>query len=84
MLGLGEGEEEVRQVLADLIAVGCDICTSRAVMLPGDAICRWKKFIHPICSSILPEWGKRWACPVWWPALWSEALICRGSLLGRV
>ena len=63
MLGLGEGEEEVRQVLADLIAVGCDICTLGQYLSPSDAHLPVEEFIHPDMFQYFARVGEEMGMP---------------------
>ena len=63
MLGLGEGEEEVRQVLADLIAVGCDICTLGQYPSPSDAHQPVEEFIHPYMFQYFARVGEEMGMP---------------------
>ncbi len=63
MLGLGEGEGEVRQVLADLIGVGCDICTLGQYLSPSDAHLPVEEFIHPDMFQHFARLGEEMGMP---------------------
>lgn len=54
MLGLGEEEEEVRAVLADLRAVGCDILTLGQYLQPTRDHLPVERYLHP---SEFERWG---------------------------
>lgn len=47
MLGLGEKEDEVLQVMDDLIAIDCDILTIGQYLQPSSSHIELKEYIHP-------------------------------------
>lgn len=55
MLGLGEKEEEVRQTLVDLRAVGCDVVTFGQYLQPYRRLLKVQEFVTP---EKFAEWQK--------------------------
>jgi lipoic acid synthetase len=56
MLGLGEREEEIDQVLDDLVAIGCDILTLGQYLRPTLEHLPVKRWVHPDEFS---DWKRR-------------------------
>jgi lipoic acid synthetase len=59
MLGLGETREEVRQVLADLRGVGCDIVTIGQYLRPSQKHLPVERFVPPEEFEEIAEEGRR-------------------------
>lgn len=57
MLGLGETEEEVKQLLTDLLAAGCDIVTIGQYLQPTKHHLAVQEFVHPDVFAHYKEWG---------------------------
>jgi lipoyl synthase len=47
MTGLGETDEEIREVMRDLRAVDCDILTLGQYLQPSDKHLKVDRFVHP-------------------------------------
>ncbi len=58
MLGLGETIDEVRTVMADLVAVGCDILTLGQYLQPTEKHLPIARFVHPDEFTQLKEEGE--------------------------
>lgn len=58
MLGLGETEEEVKETMRDLKAVGCDIITMGQYLQASRSRLNVKEFIHPTTFKAYAEYGK--------------------------
>lgn len=59
MLGLGEEPEEVREVMADLRATGCDFLTLGQYLAPSPGHLPVKQYIEPGTFARLAEDGRR-------------------------
>ena len=59
MLGLGETQEEVRQVLGDLRGVGCDIVTIGQYLRPSQKHLPVERFVPPEEFAEIAEEGRR-------------------------
>jgi lipoic acid synthetase len=59
MVGLGETREEVRQVLADLRGVGCDIVTIGQYLRPSQKHLPVERFVPPEEFAEIAEEGRR-------------------------
>jgi lipoic acid synthetase len=59
MLGLGETREEVRQVLADLRGVGCDVVTIGQYLRPSQKHLPVERFVPPEEFGEIAEEGRR-------------------------
>jgi lipoic acid synthetase len=59
MLGLGETREEVRQVLADLRSVGCDVVTIGQYLRPSQKHLPVERFVPPEEFSEIAQDGRR-------------------------
>ena len=59
MLGLGETEEEVKAVMADLVMAGCDILTLGQYLQPTRNHLPVKRYYHPEEFRVLKEEGLR-------------------------
>jgi len=58
MVGLGETPEEVRQVMADLRAVGCDVLTVGQYLAPTDRHYPVREFIWPATFDLYAAWAR--------------------------
>ena len=58
MVGLGETDEEVRQVITDLRAVDCDILTIGQYLQPSQKHLGVKEFVAPEQFEAWREWGE--------------------------
>ena len=59
MVGLGETEEELLAVMADLVAVGCDILTLGQYLRPSAKHIPLERYYHPQEFAALAEAGRR-------------------------
>lgn len=59
MVGLGETDDEVRQVLADLAGAGCRIATVGQYMRPSRNHPPVERYVHPDVFERYAEWGRQ-------------------------
>jgi lipoic acid synthetase len=59
MVGLGETDEEVLEVMTDLRRVGCDILTIGQYLAPSDAHVPVQRFVHPDRFAAWQEQAER-------------------------
>jgi lipoic acid synthetase len=59
MVGLGETKEELLTVMADLVAVGCDILTLGQYLRPSPRHIPLNRYYHPEEFAELAEAGRR-------------------------
>ncbi len=59
MVGLGETDDEVRQVLADLAGAGCRIATVGQYMRPSRNHPPVERYVHPAVFERYAEWGRQ-------------------------
>jgi len=58
MVGLGESEEEVRVLLADLAKAGCDIVTIGQYLAPGKEYFKVQRFVSPDEFEMYKLWAR--------------------------
>ena len=75
MLGLGESEQEVLEVMEHWLAVGCDIITIGQYMQPTQNHLPVVSYVSPEIFARLAETGKEWALKMFLPDHWCEAAI---------
>jgi lipoic acid synthetase len=59
MVGLGETDDDVRQVLADLAGAGCRIATVGQYMRPSRNHPPVERYVHPDVFERYAEWGRQ-------------------------
>lgn len=57
MTGLGETDEEIREVMRDLRAVDCDILTLGQYLQPSDKHLKVDRFVHPDEFKVWQDYG---------------------------
>ncbi len=63
MVGLGEDDDQVRQVINDLAAINCDIITIGQYMRPSKAHPAVKRYVEPAVFDEYAEYGKNLGVP---------------------
>ena len=63
MVGLGESGEEVRDVLADLLCVGCDVVTIGQYLQPTRYNLEVQEYVSPEAFKEYEEYGRRIGIP---------------------
>ena len=63
MVGLGETDEQVRQVIDDLAAINCDIITIGQYMRPSKAHPAVKRYVEPSVFDEYADYGKGLGVP---------------------
>jgi len=63
MVGLGEADEQVYQVIDDLAAINCDIITIGQYMRPSKAHPAVKRYVEPAVFDEYAEYGKKLNVP---------------------
>jgi lipoic acid synthetase len=57
MVGLGETDEDVRELLGDLKAAGCDMVTIGQYMRPSRKHPPVRRYVHPDIFAAYAAWG---------------------------
>ncbi|MDL2316978.1 lipoyl synthase, partial [Desulfovibrio sp. OttesenSCG-928-A18] len=63
MVGLGESDEQVRELLLDLRAVGCAMVTIGQYMRPSSAHPEVRRYVHPDQFALYAQWGREAGIP---------------------
>ena len=83
MVGLGETDEEILQVMRDMREHNIDMLTIGQYLAPPTATCR-RRYVHPDTFKMFEEEATRWASatPPWAP--WCAPATTRTSRRTRL